>query len=118
MHIEEDHQEMVVNWFRMQYPSILMFAIPNGGQRGILEAKRLKLGGVLPGVPDLFIAKGMRGLNGLFVEMKRPKQKGMPNPMVSRHQQGIIAHLLENSYGAVICYGFDEAKTVIVDYLD
>lgn len=118
MHIEDDEQVMLVKWFRMQYPKILIFAVPNGGNRGIQEAKRLKLGGVTAGVPDLFIAKGMRGLNGLFVEMKRPRVKGKSNPVVSTEQKEIIKYLLENGFAAVVCYGFDEAKTVIVDYLD
>ncbi len=117
MHIEDDEQELLVAWFRAQYPKILIFAIPNGGKRGFLEAKRLKLGGVTAGVPDLFIAKGMRGLNGLFIEMKRPIVKGKPNPIVSHEQKVIIEYLLQSGYAAVVAYGFDEAKTVIVDYL-
>ncbi len=116
--LERAEQAKLIRWFKLQYPGTVMFAIPNGGKRGIIEAQMLVLEGVTSGVPDLFLAKGERGLNGLFIEMKRPKVKGKPNPVVSRQQQAMIAYLLANSYGAVICYGFEEAKTVIVDYLD
>ena len=42
-----EHSEQVgfINWFRSQYPEILIFAIPNGEKRSISVAKRLKDGG-------------------------------------------------------------------------
>lgn len=52
-----------------------LFAIPNGGSRNILEAKKLRKEGVKKGVSDLFLAlpmfdedKGVRC--GLWIEVK------------------------------------------------
>lgn len=65
-----EHQEQVafVRWFRAQYPKIVILAIPNGGARHIVAAKKLKAEGVVSGVADLYIPK-IR----LWVEMKRQK---------------------------------------------
>lgn len=116
--IEKQEQEMLVRWFKMQYPNILLFAIPNGGSRHILEAKSLALGGVKAGVPDIMLAKPSKGFPGLFIELKRPIVKGKPKPTVSTAQKEVIAQLIESGYAVEICYGFDEAKQVIVSYLD
>lgn len=118
MQIEKQEQELLVRWFKLQYPSLLMFAIPNGGSRHIVEAKSLVLSGVTSGVPDLMLAKGVNGLNGLFIELKRPKVKGKPNPVVSKQQKEVIVHLIEAGYAAEVCYGFEQAKEVIVNYLN
>ncbi len=117
MQIEKAEQKRLVRWFRLQYPRLVMCAIPNGGRRDILEAHSLLLEGVTPGMPDLLLLQGLKGLNGLFIEMKRPKEKGKPNPVVSPSQKAMIAYLLESGYGAVVCYGFDEARSAIVEYL-
>ena len=63
-----EHAEQVgfLNWFRSRFPSVLIFAIPNGDHRAITTAKRLKAEGVTAGIPDLFIPQW-----DLWVEMKR-----------------------------------------------
>lgn len=68
--IPTEHQEQVafVEWFRLQFPGVMIFAIPNGGARNIVTAKKLKAEGVLPGVADLYILKWR-----LWIEMKRRK---------------------------------------------
>lgn len=118
MQIEKQEQELLVRWFKMQYPTLLLFAIPNGGSRHILEAKSLVLSGVISGVPDLMLAKGVNSLNGLFIELKRPKVKGKANPVVSQNQKEVMARLIEAGYAAEVCYGFEEAKQVICNYLE
>lgn len=70
-HNESRLQATCVRWFRYQYPNLLIFAIPNGGWRGEIEAKIMKNEGVLPGVADLEILLP----NGrcVFIEMKTLK---------------------------------------------
>ena len=51
--IEHRLQVACVRWFRLQHPNVLIFAIPNGGQRNVVTAKRLKDEGVVAGVADL-----------------------------------------------------------------
>ena len=52
---EHEEQRELVRWFRQGYKGVRIFAIPNGGARSIATAGRLKVEGVSPGVPDLFI---------------------------------------------------------------
>ncbi len=115
--IEKAEQELLVRWFKLQYPTSLLFAIPNGGSRHIVEAKSLVLSGVKAGIPDLMLAEGVNGFNGLFIELKRPKVKGTSNPVVSKEQKAVITHLIAKGYAAHVCYGFEEAKNIIVNYL-
>ena len=70
-HNESRLQGACVRWFRYQYPSLLIFAIPNGGKRTEREAEIMKSEGVMAGVADLEILLP----NGrcVFIEMKTLK---------------------------------------------
>jgi hypothetical protein len=109
-HLEQVH---LINWFRVQYPLIrnTLFAIPNGGVRNIGTAIKLKKEGVMPGVSDLFlmVPKGLK--HGLFVEMKAEKGK------IQENQAEFMKLADQMGYGAVVCYGFLEAKEAIQNYL-
>ena len=72
-HIEESIQVACVKWFRLQYPNLVIFAVPNGGSRNLYEAKNMKESGTLAGVADLVIVGN--GGRVLFVEMKAGKNK-------------------------------------------
>lgn len=65
---ESQEQRAFVRWWRLQYPSIRIFAIPNGGMRDAITGAILKAEGALPGVLDLFCPRLL-----LWVEMKRSK---------------------------------------------
>lgn len=69
---ESQLQSACVRWFRYQYPQCVIFAVPNGGSRNALEAKRLQQEGVLAGVSDLII---LAPNQTLFIEMKHGKGK-------------------------------------------
>jgi hypothetical protein len=54
--VSEDRiQQECYLWFHNTYPKLrgLLFAVPNGGSRSIIEAKKFKLTGVVPGVSDM-----------------------------------------------------------------
>ena len=88
-----------------------MFAIPNGGQRNIIVATRLKAEGVKSGVPDIFLPVARGGAHGLFIELKT--EKGKP----SVNQREWVGDLGLNGYAAVFCYGWEHAKDTILEYL-
>ena len=71
-HPEHDLQVACVAWFRAQYPThaAMLFAVPNGGRRGKVEAALLKAEGVLPGVADLILLEARGGFGALCIEMK------------------------------------------------
>lgn len=65
-------QTNAINYFTLKYPKVahLLFAIPNGGKRNLITAKKLKAEGVKSGVLDLFFAYPLKGYCGLFIETK------------------------------------------------
>jgi hypothetical protein len=97
---EHEEQREVVRWFRQTYPGVRIFAIPNGGARGISQAARLKAEGVSAGVPDLFIPA-----HSLWVEMKRRK-----GGTVSKDQKDWIEYLESAGHRVIVSRGADEAK--------
>lgn len=100
--IPTEHVEQVtfVNEFRQKWPAVRIFAIPNGGFRHAATANKLKLEGVYPGVPDLYIPEWR-----MFVEMKRIK-----NGRLSKEQKDWIDYL-ENECGhtVIVGYGWEDA---------
>ena len=99
--VPSEHAEQVafVHWFRLQHPTALIFAIPNGGNRNIVTAGKLKAEGVTPGVPDLFIP-GWR----MFIEMKRRK-----GGRVTPEQKRVMAHLVGCGYRCIVAKGCEDA---------
>ena len=118
--IEHQEQIKVVNYLNIlqkQGKVVEFFAIPNGGSRHKLEAINLKREGVKSGVSDLCVILKNRVL---FIEMKRPAKKLKSGKLsyagikVSEHQDKFIENVSKsNVCGAVVCYGFDEAKSFI-----
>jgi len=70
---ESQLQQKLVIWFKNEYQihgKGLIFAVPNGGSRNILEAKNLKLTGQMAGVSDLIVLLPNKCL---FIEVKIDK---------------------------------------------
>jgi hypothetical protein len=114
---EHDEQCTLINWWRLTHQQFgvseqLLFAIPNGGQRNVIVAAKLKAEGVRAGVPDLFLAVPNRNFSGLFIEMK--KRKG---GRVSEAQSAMMAALVDEGYAVRVCHGWSEAQTTITEYL-
>lgn len=113
---EHTEQVALMIWARSRSRTVPawgnLFAIPNGGARHLLTAKRLKAEGTSAGVPDLFLAWPAGGRPGLFVEMKRAK-----GGRVSPEQTVWQDRLLAAGYAVSVCHGFDEARRTIDAYL-
>lgn len=67
--LEQKLQIAVMNYIRMAFPDVLVFAVPNGGKRSMIEAALMKKMGVLAGVSDLLLF--WNGGHGA-IELKRP----------------------------------------------
>lgn len=110
---EHEEQKLLIKWFDFQYGSkYILFAIPNGGQRNLLVAKKLKAEGVRSGVPDLFLAKPNAQYAGIFIEMKKAK-----GGVVSQNQKEMMIELEKHGYKCVVAHGFEQAKKEIEEYL-
>jgi len=91
----------------MQYPDVLIFAIPNGEKRHIATAIKLKEEGVTSGIPDLYIPAWK-----VWIEMKRSK-----GGKVSKDQKAIIDYLINEARDFVIIgYGYKDAKEKLALY--
>jgi hypothetical protein len=110
---EHTEQVAVIQWYRYQYPKYAkyLFSIPNGGSRHIVAAVKLKQSGVLAGVSDCFLMIPKNGYHGLWLEMKVKGGK------LSDSQKEFMGNATLMGYQAIVCYGFDEAKDAITEYL-
>ena len=89
-HIEESIQVACVKWFRLQYPNLVIFAVPNGGSRNLYEAKNMKESGTLAGVADLVIVGN--GGRVLFVEMRAGKNKQEDSQVLFQNKVEKLGH--------------------------
>lgn len=111
-HSEHDLQTACVNWFRMQYPQHIIYAIPNGGQRNAIVAAKLKAEGVTAGIPDLHIPIARHGYHSLYIEMKNGKQGRL-----SEHQKHTIQILQDAGHRVAVCRDMQEFINEVKNYL-
>ncbi len=129
IHREDAEQKALIQWadlMRMPnkhclYPGAkigdYLFAIPNGGARGRIEAARLVGLGVRAGVSDLLFSFPTMSAPikcGLYIEMKAAKPHGKAP---SQKQKDFIEKMRQAGYNATVCYGFDEARQAIRNHL-
>lgn len=119
-HKESQLQRACVKWFDLQYPVYkqLLFAIPNGGKRNVLEASIMQAEGVRAGVADMFFSiakhrlfKGSVDYYGLYIEFK------IGNNKQSAHQVLFQNFVEDERYKYIIIRSFDEFKALIESYL-
>jgi hypothetical protein len=112
-HLEDDIQAAIVRWFDLQHPEIRgrLHHSPNGGQRNVATAARLKAQGVRRGFPDLILPVRRGGMPGLAIELKSPKGR------LTAEQTDWLDFLAQQGWLAVCCVGFDAAKDTISGYL-
>ena len=126
MKVPDEHQEQVrlISWSKgnalLAFRELeLLYAVPNGGKRNIKVASKLKAEGVRAGVPDLHLPVARGGFHSLYVEMKtvdkKPKRGGKGG--VSDLQLWWHRKLTEQGHKVTVCYGANEAKAALTDYL-
>jgi len=112
---EHEEQAALFQWAsysKAKYPELRwMFAVPNGGYRPVQVAKKLRAEGVKAGVPDIFLPVPIGGYHGLWIEMKYGTNKP------TSEQEDWLEYLGKAGYMAVVCYGWDKAKDVVLEYL-
>lgn len=117
-HDEDEEQSALISWARMQSrtrPELaLLIAIPNGGSRRLLEAKRMKSAGTSAGFPDLILPVARCGYHGLAIEMKREDGKRHD---ISPDQYDWIGALWDQGWYATVAFGWDDARAAIEHYI-
>lgn len=107
---ESQEQIAFVNWFRSQFPRVLIFAVPNGahlagggGQRAAKMA-RMKAEGLVNGIPDLCVPEWR-----LWIEMKR--QRG---GRVSPDQRDVHDYLRGIGHEVIVGRGWEDARDAVM----
>jgi VRR-NUC domain len=112
---EHKEQKTVIQWAVISegvFPELAMlFAIPNGGQRNVIVAAKLKAEGVKRGYPDLGLDVARGCYHGLRIEMKAPDGDTKPE------QRDWLRNLTTQGYFATTAWGADEAVNIIKMYL-
>jgi len=112
---EHLHQTMLFRWAEaavVVLPELgLMYAVPNGGKRDPVTAAKLKQEGVKAGVPDICLPVPRCGWAALYVEMKVPKGRVMPD------QANWMEQLQREGNLALPCFGWQSARRTIAEYL-
>lgn len=122
-HIEHKHQCALIEWaYRTRLPAAAdvepgstigdyLFAVPMGGKRNPIEAKRLRAEGAKAGVSDLILPLRRQGLAGLFLEMKAPGQRPTDK------QAAWLERMERAGYLATYCDDWIKAAGVIARYV-
>lgn len=119
---EDGEQIALMGWaaraiYHGKFPELVMLhAVPNGGERNVVIATKLKATGVKAGVPDLFLDVPRHGMHGLRIELKRHKNKGGGRPTSQQLDWAARYHAL--GYGWCLAWGWLEARDILVQYLD
>ena len=112
-HEESQIQRACVRWFNLQHRDLegLLFAVPNGGRRGKIEAGIMKAEGVYAGVADLLLLVPSGEMHGLAIEMKT--EKGQQSASQKSWEKKVTAR----GYGYAVCRGVEEFISLIDGYL-
>ena len=112
---ESQEQQMLFAWSALmanEIPELAeLFHVPNGGHRNKPVAARLRREGVKAGIPDIFLLVPRNGYHGLAIEMKARGKKP------TKAQDEWLARLGRRGYLAVTCHGFEDARDLILTYL-
>ena len=90
----------------------LFFAVPNGGNRNLKTAVKLKAEGVRAGVSDYLLLVARKPHHGLVIELK-PIKGGR----VQDNQQEFLDNAAAQGYRAEVARGWEAAKDIILNYL-
>lgn len=114
---ESVEQQCLIRWAEWasgQYPELeLLHHIPNEGKRNKSSGRRMKAEGLKRGVPDIHLPVPRGKYHGLYIELKRIR-----GGVLSPEQKWWQNALRKQGYRAVVCKGWEAAKTEIEWYLN
>ena len=116
-HNESKSQQAVIKWWAYAWKVLrapceeVLYAIPNGGSRRIVEAVIMKREGVRKGVADLFLSVPKGGFAGFYIEMKT--QTGV----IRTEQKQFLLTASKLKYCVAVCRSAEEAVEQITSYM-
>ena len=112
---EHDHQVALFRWAELnhkRYPELsALYAIPNAGRRTLRMGASMRAEGLKAGVPDICLPARRGDCGALYIELKAPKGK------VSELQRIWLSRLTALGNRAIVCYGWEDARDEIEEYL-
>lgn len=122
--IEFNIQKQIFEWANLNIKKYPELRLLNSSLNGVkltskIAGKKAKLSGMKKGYPDLFLPIAKKDFHGLFIELKRDENKALniKKGVLSKEQKQWINDLNKQGYLAVVCYGFENTKNVILNYL-
>ena len=108
-----DHINLV-NWFNETFPELAddFHHFANERRCSLQQGRLLKRMGVKKGVADFFLALPKGNKAGLWIELKVGKNK------LSESQKIFLARKVSRGYEAFCAHGCDDAKVLILTYLN
>ncbi len=112
---EFSEQVSVIAWARLnegRYSCLRwLHSSLNGVKLTKGQAIKAKAAGMTAGIPDLFLPYPCKGWSGLYIELKAGRNNTTPE------QNEFILWARENKYCACVARGFEQAVSIIEDYL-
>lgn len=112
---EARHQQNLFTWARLaraEYPELaLLYSIPNESKRSVSQGRRLRETGMRKGFPDLCLPVARGRFGALYIELKAERGRVRPE------QKLWLAELEEAGNLAVVAWGWEHAREIILGYL-
>lgn len=96
---------------RMRIASGLIYAIPNGGHRNAITARKMKAEGVRAGMPDLCLPMANGDAHGLYIEVKTK------TGTIQKNQRAMHELLRAQGYRVEVVRSVPAFIQLIADYL-
>jgi hypothetical protein len=115
---EHLQQAALIDWtkrpeVKQRYPLLeWLYAVPNGGDRVMAVAVKLKAEGLKSGVWDLFLPIPRSGYHGFYIEMKYGKNA------LSPEQVKFGEFVIEQGYKTAVFYCWLDARDALIEYLE
>ena len=113
----------VCDYIRLQYPDVIFNTDLSGATKlTVGQAVALKSLRSGRGFPDIVIYEARNDYHGLFLELKQERTRLYNKKFVGatphiEEQIQMLEKLNDKGYAACFAVGFDEAKTIIDNYL-
>lgn len=103
------------------YPALeFLFAVPNGFYGNAEQKGKMKAEGLRSGVPDIILPlpKPDPVHAGLYIELKIDSVRNNKDGGCSANQVKWITWLKSVGYYVKVCYGWEEARDMLIAYLE
>jgi len=114
--LEDNDLIALVAWFEYNYPQYahLLVHVANESMMPVQGRVKAKKKGLKSGFPDLMLLVRNSKYSGLMLELKR---KDKSKCKISKSQKEYNIELESEGFCTVFCYGYDEAKKCLKEYL-